>query len=133
MTAPSLARMVVSMAESREEVVRRNAGLDDMMDFRVCLSYFPRSKTAHLEQNVLIAFTQNGFEVKYGHQVSRNGGQQSLCAWANILGAHGYTLDADGKGLHDIIDRKVEDKVTSIYFVMKVPRSLVLQNPLLLR
>merc|ERR1712216_388662 len=123
MASPSLAKMVLTMADSREEVTRRIIGLDDMMQYRIlCTALILndgslRGRVEVSPSGTMCVFSQNGYEVKSLKELSlSNGGPNSwtfcLTHLLNTLVLHGYEFE-NGQTLHTIHSSMIESNKTS--------------------
>ena len=116
--ASSLARSMIAMADSRLEVLHREVGLSDMMDYVVELcSADSIGLLFKVRPNKLFAITDKGYELKVLEELRFERKGASLRACINKLSLLGFQVWDK---------RQSSDKC--MMFVLKVPRAIAMQN-----
>uniref|UniRef100_A0A7S1LP41 Uncharacterized protein n=1 Tax=Alexandrium catenella TaxID=2925 RepID=A0A7S1LP41_ALECA len=129
--SPELARAVVAMAESREEVVQRLVGLDDAFEYRIILKRTGRDSdfwSVHGQHMQVIVFLQGSFAVKTPQEMCVGGAHNCLSHLLNIFHLHGFCLE--GAPVSDVLAQE-SSPIRSMQLSMKlrVPRSFALLHP----
>mmetsp|Transcript_122372 Transcript_122372/g.238073 ORF Transcript_122372/g.238073 Transcript_122372/m.238073 type:complete len:130 (+) Transcript_122372:88-477(+) len=122
--ATDIARNVVAMTESRMETIQREVA-SEFMDYYVEMSQFQATDACYVKNKTILVMVGNGYLAMTPEQLFGDCHGEIVATYQrrrvlNVLTAHGYQ---ECQNPPETLLQK-----NRAYFVLKVPRSIALQN-----